>query len=1482
MNKLTLGQAKPLSLVFTTLIFLFSFTTNILANVAKDECVECNTSPVITCPSNYFGCPGDDTHPDNTGYATAIPGDSDCEEPVVTYTDLVMSEGPCTGQTLIKRIWFAEYPNNSNPWLFAECTQIILLEDVEIPSLWECPTDITVDLSVDCDATAEWIDPVPADNCEVESMTSNYSSGDTFPEGTTTVTYTLTDACGNTNSCSFTVTVQGECCTDPPVITCPPNYDLCPSEYISESCGTCYEDNIISGLIGISQATKTVFQYDIATGAMVSKVFPTLPNTYTIGVNPLNKDEFYFVGTDGNFYIGDFAAQTYSLIGPLNASSIPIGLDVTALGEVYAVSNTNEVFEIDINTGAATLLFTANMSVSRDITFLGMNQVWISGSFELIRFDINGNILETIAPLNGYGQGLAIEDCEEIAYYCNADGLYTINLSTGINQVLEDITSIGCNDLDSYLLDVPVSNLFYAQEDCATGDFMGYIDSNGDPYEPIGCTLMSSDCDFTAGDTTTDTGTATAVPGGASCGAPVISFEDVILSTGPCAGEIKIKRVWTATDSENPSLSSTCDQIINVRDVLGPVFSNCPSDIYVSEAGECEMPATWTEPTVTDNCELLSVSSSHSSGDMFPSGPTVVTYTATDACGNVTTCSFTVNVTDNCCTAPPVISCPSNIISCPGTSTSPSIMGYATATGDPSCGEPIISFTDTILSSGPCSGQKKLKRTWTATDPADPNISSSCDQIIELKDNTAPVFWDCPNDIWVSSGNTATWLDPMATDNCGIDHVTSNYSPGATFPVGTTEVIYTAYDNCGNSSSCWFSVVVESSGSLEITCPPDVTVGCDALINDVPLEPTFWSDCPSCNDVGYIPGFIYMGSLNGSSYYCSTSPATWETASDICNANGGYLACIGSAQENAFLANILTLQSAYIGLSDVNQEGNFTWSCGEPLGYTNWYPGQPNDYLEQQDYVEMLNNGQWNDQYASKKLEFIMELPCISVTQTSGPNLNGTLPPGIHHIGYYAVDACGNTATCSFNITVESSVVELWCPSDITVSNDGGGSGMNVSWQNPELNTCCNSSGGGGYIPGFIYMGSYNGSSYYCSLEPDIWENAQDVCAANGGYLACIGSASENAYLASLLQVPAAYIGLNDAWDEGQFTWDCGEPLNYTNWYPGQPNNFNNNQDYVELLSNGQWNDQYYYKPLEYIMEIPSCNGITQTAGPANGSYFPNGTTTVSYTASDCCGNVATCSFKVTVEETVCDPLGLSSQQGWIDEVMIDTFTNWTGNNGGYADFTNTCIPVEAGGSYDLRLSPEYSLGNLNAFWHVYIDYNMDGDFTDSGEFVAYGAAIGNIAGTLSLPYNIWNGDVTMRLVMHLGSYATSACDSEGSGEIEDYCLSITGGTLLAGELQTETRTRDVAQELTTSTANEFKIFPNPSLGNIRINAAADYNVDAEVYNTAGKLVKRFTANSARKEEISLAELENGVYFIRLIDKETEELTTKKIILNKE
>ena len=55
-----------------------------------------------------------------------------------------------------------------------------------------------------------WTPPTASDNSgEAVTLTSDYSPGETFPIGNTTVTYTATDAYGNTATSTFNVVVTG-------------------------------------------------------------------------------------------------------------------------------------------------------------------------------------------------------------------------------------------------------------------------------------------------------------------------------------------------------------------------------------------------------------------------------------------------------------------------------------------------------------------------------------------------------------------------------------------------------------------------------------------------------------------------------------------------------------------------------------------------------------------------------------------------------------------------------------------------------------------------------------------------------------------------------------------------------------------------------------------------------------------------------------------------------------------------------------------------------------------------------------------------------------------------------------------------------------------------------------------------------------------------------------------------------------------------
>ncbi len=1451
-------------------------------------------TPVGCSSPNPDGCSLENI-PGSTGPSPALTGTAtgqggpNCPEPTISYNDVVVSTGPCQFQIEIERTWTATDPNTG---LSSSCVQEISLEDNTPPTISNCPANISINSNANCEGIANWNEPNGHDNCGTVTLTSSHASGDVFPAGNTTVTYTATDNCGNTSTCSFIVTVIENCCTAPPTITCPADYVGCPNAGMV--CGECLIDNIGSGILGIAEGQNSVFKYNPATGGFASIVLPGNPGgTYSVAVDPFNHNVFYFVGNN-TLYVGDFAANTYTSLANLSGVTGVNGIDFTVNGDLFAVDD-NDAYQINLSTGAATFLFNTGVNPARDIVQISDGTFWVGGSNNIFQYDSSGNLINTYPISNGPAKGITVDDCG-IIYYASGTGIYSLDVNNGASSSVYQIMSlqgISPNDLDSYFLDNPVTNEYVIVTDCNNGDHLGTYDLNGNPYTPVGCSSPNPDgCSLenipgSTGPSPALTGTATG-QGGPNCPEPTISYNDVVVSTGPCQFQIEIERTWTATDP-NTGLSSSCVQEISLEDNTPPTFNNCPSDITVDGGGNCQKTVTWTAPVASDNCGVDNVTSNYSSGQTFQLGATTVTYTATDNCGNTTVCSFVVTVVN---TVIPSIICPSNFNGCAGTNTDPSVTGTATASTNSNCPGTEVTYTDNVISSNSC-GETIIERTWIATVIGYPNLTNTCIQTIDLSDDYAPSIMNCPANI-VTSGNGAivSWVPPTATDNCGTVTLTSNHNPGDFFPIGVTTVIYTATDNCGNTANCEFTITINNP--LVVNCPDDIYTQCTTNGGAIVHwnEPTSNTTCGmSCSGNPFIPGYLYMGIYNGHRYYCSNGTATWDAAQAAANSLGGYLAVINTAAENSFLANQLINQTAWIGLTDTNSEGNFEWVNGDPLTYTNWYVGQPNNYNNAQDHVEMLSSGQWNDQYQTSSLEFIIEIPCLSVVQTAGPS-NGTLfPIGTTSVEYLVTDACGNSAVCKFDVHVESDI-SIQCPNDVTLSCPG--SGFIVNWDTPKAFTCCEEDcSTGGHINGFVYMGEFNGSQYYCSVGQDLWTNAQAVCVNNGGHLAVINTPEENQFLANILTNQSAFIGLSDAQNEGNFQWVNGDPLNYTNWYTGQPNNFNGNQDYVELMPDGQWNDQYNDMMLEYIMEVPSCTTVTQIAGPPSGSFFPNGTeTTITYAAEDNCGNVDTCSFDITIIPSGCNSGGQVSTYNYINHFGFHTINNTSGDNGGYEDFTNLCTTISPGNSYQITLNPGFG-GNpaQTMYWKVWTDWNMDGDFNDQDEYTAYGAGPGTLTGLINMPTVLWNGTVTMRVVMKAGSYPDSPCESFAYGETEDYCINVVGAGDFQGQDDTQ-RTIHSRSEPSSKAVHlfgnvdkesvkqlEFKVFPNPAVERFSISSDNDLDgASLSIQDSQGRLIKSLKNENLNQREIDIEDLKSGIYLIMIQDRNGSRSSKKLIV----
>ena len=120
-------------------------------------------------------------------------------------------------------------------------------------------------------------------------------------------------------------------------------------------------------------------------------------------------------------------------------------------------------------------------------------------------------------------------------------------------------------------------------------------------------------------------------------------------------------------------------------------------------------------------------------------------------------------------------------------------------------------------------------------------------------------------------------------------------------------------------------------------------------------------------------------------------------------------------------------------------------------------------------------------------------------------------------------------------------------------------------------------------ITGFTNQQNYNGHSYYRSTGSAYWLDAKTNCAAMGGHLVTVTTSGENSFLYGLW--PSGWIGLTDEVTEGTWKWVTGETYSYTSWNPGEPNNAGN-EDYVQFVGGGKWNDLPNGYSLPYVIEF--------------------------------------------------------------------------------------------------------------------------------------------------------------------------------------------------------------------------------------------------------------------------------------------------------
>lgn len=275
-------------------------------------------------------------------------------------------------------------------------------------------------------------------------------------------------------------------------------------------------------------------------------------------------------------------------------------------------------------------------------------------------------------------------------------------------------------------------------------------------------------------------------------GSVAVSYNQSI-TLGSCAGNYSITRTWSATDAAGNTASAS--QIITVTDNTGPVLTGVPEGLSFSVAdGRCEAEIYYPVITATDNCSSTTLSFSPASGSTFPLGITTVTVNAVDECGNMTTSSFEVEITNDA----PVISSitapldPQPVNTVVNTSALFVDNNLATASWDWGDGSPAsagVISGNTITGSHTYTGAGVYTLTLSLEDACGATASDIYQYVVVYDPSAGFVTGGG----WIYSPPGAYVPEPLAEGKASFGFV-SKYKKGATAPDGTTDFEFRAGD----------------------------------------------------------------------------------------------------------------------------------------------------------------------------------------------------------------------------------------------------------------------------------------------------------------------------------------------------------------------------------------------------------------------------------------------------------------------------------------------------------------------------------------------------------------------------------------------------------------------------------------------------------------------------------------------------------------
>jgi trimeric autotransporter adhesin len=219
---------------------------------------------------------------------------------------------------------------------------------------------------------------------------------------------------------------------------------------------------------------------------------------------------------------------------------------------------------------------------------------------------------------------------------------------------------------------------------------------------------------------------------------------------------------------------------------------------------------------------------------------------------------------------------------------------------------------------------------------------------------------------------------------------------------------------------------------------------------------------------------------------------------------------------------------------------------------------------------------------------------------------------------------------------------------------------------------------------------------------------------------------------------------------------------------------------------------------------------------------------------------------------TYCASKGNNVADEYINRVQLGSINNLSGANAGYGNFTSLSTNLTRGVSSTITVTPAWTGTVYSEGYSVWIDYNQDGDFTDSGEQVWTRAATRTtpVSGSFTVPSTALIGQTRMRVSMKYNAIPTS-CETFTYGEVEDYTVNIQSAASATTSLGEE-------EGWETGTA----IYPNPVKDVLYIKVPAETIVrTVDIVSPGGSTIRQVKNH---EKGIDVSNLHSGLYILSI------------------